>query len=813
MWTRRERLPAARHSQGTGIVNLSDTEILKRLGRGERIDSICAAADISRTEFDARWNETTAARVPPSEGQSPSGVSADVTIQRDQWGIPHIYADNETDLFHGFGYAMAQDRLFQLDYLRRKGMGRLSEVLGSDGLELDTIARTVGINRIARAEWDRLPAEHRTLVEAFTSGINELINQTGETQPIEFDLLDYRPEPWTPIDCLAIENEFRWYLTGRFPVIVIPELAKRQLGEGPLYQEFLTGEADEVSIVWPGEYATGDGPDLETVGEVVGDPDAGTGSNNWVLSGSRTTTGRPLLGSDPHIAFEAVSCWYEAHLCGGSFNVAGMAYAGIPAIMFGRNERVAWGITNNICSLRDLYQERTDDSHAGCFFYNGAWEPARELTEVIHVRDAEPVTKTIRFSRNGPVVDEILPPPANETGPVTLNWLGAHHGGWLSAMLGMDRAGSVDEFREALRPWHVPTFSLVIADAQGRIGFQTAGRIPARLKPERGYRPGWEPEHQWQGLIPFEGMPSVVEPERGWIASANNRLAPNDYPYPLSGTWNNGWRAQRIQQMIEGRDKLSYDDLRDMHQDSVSLRAKEYVPPLVALLKTSDDSLIQQAARYLERWEFRTEPGSVATTLFNVFFTRWCRVIADERFEPQSAELLAKGCEGFAGRLLGSDVANWFERGDREAKILAAFAESLRLLADRFGPEMSEWNWGKLHTMPLAHVLSARGDLGELLDHGGSPVHGDMTTVSNTGSGPNWNATTGAGYRMIADLSVSPPKLMAVDAQSQSGHPGSQHYGDQFTDWISGNYHEISLEPSADSSADLTRTLTLVPRR
>ena len=214
------------------------------------------------------------------------------------------------------------------------------------------------------------------------------ITHCGDRLPIEFDLLDYRPEPWSPVDSLAIESEFRWYLTGRFPVIVMPELAKRVLGDGPLYREFLLGEADEEAVVPPEAYADRRRvPRLvaRVVGQATADPE-GTGSNNWVVAGRHCLSGRPMVASDPHIAFEAVSCWYEAHLHGDGFHVAGMAYAGMPAVMFGRNERVAWGITNNICSQRDLYQERTDPAHPGCFLYDGRWEPARQTVEVIRVR-------------------------------------------------------------------------------------------------------------------------------------------------------------------------------------------------------------------------------------------------------------------------------------------------------------------------------------------------------------------------------------------------------------------------------------------
>ncbi len=812
-----------------------ERDVLRRLGAGEAIDSVCQSAGWTRAEFDERWKREAESRAPRCDGQVIAGVHAGVSIERDRWGIPHIFAETARDLWFGFGFAMAQDRLFQLDYLRRKGLGRLAEVLGPDGVPLDLAARTVGLNRIAQAEWSRLPNETRDVLQAFADGINALIAQSGEQLPIEFDLLDYRPEPWSPLDSLAIESEFRWYLTGRFPVIVMPELAKRVLGDGPLYREFLLGEADEEAVVPPESYRDrrrelGQRP-LEEVGQATGDPER-TGSNNWVVAGQHCRSGMPMVASDPHIAIEAVSCWYEAHLCGGGFNVAGMGYVGMPAIMFGRNERVAWGITNNICSLRDLYQERTDPAHPNCFEFDGRWEPAREVIETIRVKGAEPISRTIRFSRNGPVVDEILPPPANasvvartptseqsggrpdvgvrSTGPVTLKWLGMSQGGWLTALLDMDRASSVAEFREALRPWHVPTFNLVIADVAGQIAVHCAGRIPQRKTFERGYRAGWEPDQQWLGLLPFEAMPHVIDPSRGWLASANNRLAGDDYPFPLYGTWSSGYRAVRIRQMIEAKlgQGFTVDDFRAMHHDTVSLRGVTCLPPLLAALSELTDPQVRAAVQHLRGWDGRTEADSVATTLFNVFLTFWAKAVADVRFSGVTADLLAKQAEGIACRLLADDAHGWFPDGQRLPTLHRVFTHTLSYLKERFGSDMTTWHWGRLHQLPLKHVLAGRGDLAQLLNHGGGPVKGDMITVCNTGSGPDWLATSGAGYRLIADLSTN--ELLAVDAESQSGHPGSPNYSDQFGAWHSGEYHVLPLERAAVSEL-VTQRLRLSP--
>jgi len=803
-------------------MNLSSKELLHRLGRGDSIAAVCEAAGISENELHLWWEAETARRVPDMAGAQTAPVGGPVTIDRDEWGIPHVSADNDKDLFYGLGLAMAQDRLFQLDYLRRKGSGQLAEILGASALEQDRLVRTVGLRRIAETEWSRIPEETATLVTAFAAGVNAVIDQSADGLPIEFDLLDYQPEPWTPIDCLVIEIEFCWYLTGRFPVIVIPELAKRALGDGPLYRAFLSGEASDECILPPDAYPPNSSErPTDPVGRAIGGPDDGVGSNNWVVDGRFTKEGRPLLASDPHIAFEAVSCWYEVRLCGGSFDVAGMAYVGMPAVIIGSSPHVAWGITNNICSLRDLYQEQTDPNHPGCFLYDGQWEPWLELTETIAVRDADPVEETIRFSRNGPIVDDVLPPPADQTGPVALNWLGAHHGSWLTAMLAMNRATDAAEFRESLRPWHAPTFSMVFADAQGRIGLQISGRIPIRNRPERGYRAGWDPNDQWHGLIPFEQMPGILDPERGWIATANNPLATDDYPYPLASTSGSGHRARRIRQMLEDRPEsgFSREDFARMQQDTLSLRASECVPPLVEILEaalssnglnSSSAERLRTATDLLRRWNCRIEADRPEPALFNVFFSRWTEVVTAERFDGDTAALLGTGINGLAAELLRNDAVGWFAGGDRTEQIANTFNRTLQELADRLGSDIVAWRWGELHRLPLRHILSSRGDLGRFLDVPGRDVDGDITTVGNTSSGDDWLATIGGGYRMIAEPGASPTGLWAVDLQSESGHAGSAHYSDQYPQWIAGQHHFLPLNAEC-APETLSHHLTLRP--
>jgi penicillin amidase len=297
-------------------------------------------------------------------------------------------------------------------------------------------------------------------------------------------------------------------------------------------------------------------------------------------------------------------------------------------------------------------------------------------------------------------------------------------------------------------------------------------------------------------------MPHQLNPSRGWIASANNRPAPDSYGFPLAGTWSDDLRARRIRERIEAVPKHSRAEAAAIHFDTLSLRAVNCVPRLLAVL--DDPASWQNGAKYedhvvraiaiLRAWDFRIEPDRAAAAIFNVFFAGWAKSVVEARFAGESAVLLAGGASGLASALLAENLAGWFlDDAARRRAIVATFTTALDTIAARLGPEISSWSWGRLHRLDLKHVLSGRGDLGVLLDHGGLAVAGDFTTVCNTGQGPEFDAKTGAGFRMVAALDPQAPVLFSHDAQSQSGHPGSPHYGDQLRDWLAGRYHEIPL--------------------
>ncbi|MBM4437293.1 MAG: penicillin acylase family protein, partial [Actinobacteria bacterium] len=476
-------------------------------------------------------------------------------------------------------------------------------------------------------------------------------------------------------------------------------------------------------------------------------------------------------------------------------------------------------VTNNLCSQRDLYLERTDPQHPRRYLYDGRWEPARERVEEVAIKGQGTVRKTVSASRHGPIVDEVLPPAARQTGPVSLRWMGATPCGWLTALLGMNRSETTDDLRTAMRPWVCPTFSVVFAGVDGRFGYQCSGRIPVRARAERGYRRGWDPADAWQGLIPVDAMPAMRDPARGFIATANNRPALADFPYPLSNTSPSGYRARRIRQLIEEQPVLTRADCQRLQYDVRLLRATEALPALLRALDGGGDERTRQARAWLHAWNGDMHKDSPAAAIFEVFFHRWLDRVIAERFSGERGTLavgdpaafVAGGVTGFATALLQSDPAGWFAAEAREPAIRRAFAAALAELTQRLGPDPAAWSWGRLHVLTLRHPLSGRGQLGELLDRGGEPVSGNGFTVGNTGYAPDYAATAGANHRYVTDLADDPPVMWAIDAAGTSGHPGSPHYCDQFADWLRGQYHAIPLDSSnlRTSAAEL---LVIGPR-
>jgi penicillin G amidase len=797
-----------------------DSQRLRSLGRGMPLDGILAQDGWQMTDLETWWAAELQRRLPDPDGAlTIAGLGAEVEIVRDERGLPHVFAPSDDDLFVGYGYAQAQDRLFQLDMQRRKGRGTLAALIGADGLEWDRVAATFDFEEVLARHLASLDAETEKLLEAFAMGI-EAAARAGPL-PIEYGLLGADWEPWRVVDSLACALAWRWQFTGRPHVVTVPEVLRRRLGDESLLAAVLASQREVDAAILPPDAPRPPGGPAEAQRIAAAGPagpeprrSEAPGSNDWAIAGWRSASGSPLLASDPHMPYQHVSAFHEAGLHGGSFDAVGAGLVGMGGLLFGRNRHLAWGMTNNICSQRDLYQERRAGGtaeEAEAFEYDGLAEQAQRREASIVVRDAEPVRMTVLRTRNGPIVDALLHPSAASTGPVSMRWLGNEVCELPAALLRITRAGTVAGAMAACEGWLVPTFSMVFADVSGSIGYLATGRIPLRAAPERGYRPGWDPLHQWQGLVPAEGMPRSVDPARGWLASANNRPAPEDWPYPLSGTFDEAYRYRRIGSLIEagsveGR-RLDLGDVAGMHADVRSLRAVELRAAVLALMDPLAGREQRPVLDAIRDWDGESSTGSAGAAAWNVLFTRWAQAVMAERIADRDlADYLSAWGLGLAARLIRGDDIGWFAPGRRAAVARAVLQEAFTELTAALGADPAGWTWGRLHKLRLPHTLSGRGDLRSLLDKGPVEVPGDLTTLNNSGYDASrpvqgrlgesraWWATSGAGYRLEVDLGQDPPLAWTITLESQSGRPGSAHYDDQREDFLAGRTRPLPLD-------------------
>jgi penicillin amidase len=790
---------------GQGII--ADESLIAALRGDTTIEDVCRVTGVSRDEFAAARSAYLQRRLPPRDVQLPAAVRGRVEILRDRTGVPHVYANATDDLYFGLGFAMAQDRLWQMDRMRRRALGRQAEVLGQAYVKDDLIHRLVAIREIADAEADRIDGPTRRILEAFVAGINRQIETTRQALPIEFVLLDYEPEPFEVRDSIAILRGIWWSLNGRLENLVVAEAA-RLLPTSEMQRAYLTPESAEERIVSAEAPAPAYEP-LQAVRQaIVGTADI-TGSNNWAVAGTRTASGRAILCSDPHQMFWQPSSWYEYAIHGPEDDVAGAGHAGVPGIWWGTNRRIAWGITNNGYSTRDLYIETVNPDNATQYRVDGTWVPFGHEPIEIAVRGGSPLRFTRRRTTRGPIMNEVLPSIEEEGDPpLSLRWVGQEHLDDMRALVALGRANNWTDFRAALRDWSVPIFNFVYADCEGFVGYQCAGRVPVRGRVKHGYRDAQNPEDNWRGYVPFDGMPRWENPARGFVLTANNRAVPDTYPFPLYGVAASGHRALRIKEAIEADGPFDRDRARALQTDVKNLRAAELCPPLCERLRDSRDDDIRLFVDILTKWDFHYRLDSPAPAIFEAFMAFWQTRVAAERM-PERLVPLVKGQGCAAARLLLGEDLEWFAQGVQDALISTA-KEVITALRQRHGAEPGTWSWGDVHRAHLRHPLSNDANA-SVFDIGPTGCPGGAETVSNTGVGtpPEFAANGGVEYRLIVDF-AEPDRFWAVQNAGNSGQPGGPHYADQFEDWVAGRYHEVRLTRE-DVERDSQSQTTLLP--
>jgi penicillin amidase len=762
--------------------------VLEVLRSKDPIEVACQRAGLSLDDFRHRRDAYLRSLLPPANEQLQAAVAGSIEIVRDRWSIPHIRAASERDALLGLGYCMARDRLWQLDYLRREALGRLSELLGPSYHASDLRMRTVGIDLIAEREVGRLDATTRDLLEGFVAGVNLALERQRSAWPIEFALLEYEPEPWTVRDTVAVLRGLWWQLNGRLETIVAAEAVERYLDDPALREALMTPELPDERIVRPSdEYprARAGGPD-GVAGDVIG-------SNNWVVAAERSLTGRALLASDPHLPFVHPSDFYEAHLSWPGHDVVGAHWAGLPGTQFGFNGAIAWGLTNNAASARDLYVEQVE----GDRYRRGDEWRAFETREVeIGVRGEAPRRHRIRSTDLGPIVNEtVMSVAAGGDPPLSMRWVGAEHLDDLRALLAVGRAQSWSQLRDALADWALPIWNWTCADARGAIAYQCAGRVPVRGRIVRGYRDPANPDDNWLGYVEYDWLPRLERPPRGYHHTANNRVAPDDYAAPLYGAWAGGNRATRIRELVEATEQISPERSREIQHDVFLHRAARMAPQIARTLAGSEDADLRRLGDLLASWDHHYRLDTPAPTAFEAIAHRLVVRLLAARVPDRLAGILHGGGVALAARLLEGEPLPWLKDSSLDVEVAAAAREALAHLRERLGDDPAGWTWRRAHTIELAHPLADRPAFAEVANVGPAPVPGSSDTVRNAAGAyeRGFQVVSGAEYRLLVDFAASPPAI-GTNVTGQSGQPGSPHFADQFEDWLGEGYHPLSID-------------------
>ncbi len=764
------------------------------------------------------------------------GLQSEVTVIRDKWGIPHIYAANSHDLFFAQGYTHAQDRFWQMEFWRRIGSGRLSEVLGETTLDSDRFIRTLGWHRTVAQELEQLDDETRSALEAYADGVNAYITSHRHRLGLEFTLLGltgtkFDPEPWTPLNTLTWAKAMAWDLGGNMRAELVRAHIVARLGSDVL-DTLMRPYSHDHPIIVPEPLGGGA---LEAVPEAAFTSftlgaGEGIGSNNWVVAGSRTETGKPILANDPHLAIQMPSIWYEIGLhcepvgptC--PYNVVGVSFAGCPGVIIGHNERIAWGVTNLGPDVQDLFIERVNPDNPNQYEYKGKWLDMEIIREEIKVagRD-DPVVVNVRLTRHGPIINDVVGGPESEWSfgwqPLALSWTALQPGTLFRSVMLLDQAQNWEDFRRALSYWDVPSQNFVYADVEGNIGYQAPGRIPIRASGNGSMPvPGWSGEYEWVDYVPFDKLPRAYNPAEGYIATANNAVVGPDYPYFLSMDWDAGYRAQRIVELLEADPSLSVADMQVIQGDNTPVYARRVLPYLQTL--SSDDRRLNQALDLLRAWDGRAVRDSSAAALFEAFRLHLTDLTFRDELGDQLLIQAQRSVMEALSDLLAQPDSPWFDDKTtarvetRDEIMLKALDEAVAELTARLGKDMNKWRWGELHTATFQNQSLGRSGIRlieGIFNRGPVEADGTLATVNNTGYRLDqpYAVSSVPSYRQIVDLGDFTHSV-SMHTTGQSGHPYHRHYDDMIDPWRNIQYHPM-LWLRSDVEASAEGTLKLRP--
>jgi len=737
------------------------------------------------------------------------GLSDPVEVFRDDFGVPHLVARNDHDLHMALGFVHAQDRLWQMDIARRAGQGRLAEILGPEALQFDRMFRTLGLERLSEDIIASLGSESREHLQWYAEGVNAYLELHQGKYPLEFDLLGYDPDPWLPSHSVLLSRLLAWQLNlSWWTDLTLGEIAERvglqqALDVFPSYPSEIAPTVAYASWQRAVLLGTGYRETAQAYCAAFGRATFLGGSNAWVVAPSRSVTGGALLANDTHLPLFLPSMWYELQLRTEDRMVRGMSLPGMPGVVAGRNDSIAWGVTNLMADEADFYVERLDTS-GQLYEFEGEWVPLEVRTEEINVRGDTSVPVTVRATRHGPVISDVGPVLRKSRYPyaVSVRWVGFDMDDQFAAFREINQARNWEDFSNGVRQFTVPAQNFVYCDVRGNIGYRSGARIPLRGRQSSLLPlPGWEAAADWKGYVPFEEQPFLYNPPQGYIASANNKIVDDSYPYHISDLWEPPSRILRLREILgkEG-EMFSVADCERLQNDTFSFHAVEIVPFLFHVLRDTTLNLPEadQVAEYLRNWNFHFARDDIATTIFQQFFVRLLEnIYRDEMGDSLYHDylVLANVPIRVTTRLLTEGSSAWFDDvktetvETRDDILSKSLRESVIALQERLGRQMKTWRWGETHTVTLQHPLGLVKPLDAIFNLGPFPFPGGATALISGEFRYNdpFAVIIGPSYRQIFDMSAA-RSTRAILPSGQCGQVYHRHYDDQTGLWLMGGY-------------------------
>ncbi len=740
-------------------------------------------------------------------------LSDSVKVYRDEYGIPHVYANNENDLYRAVGFLMAQDRMWQMDLLRRVTQGRLSEILGKDQVETDLLMRSLRIQEKSEKILEQASPEVRSALQSFSEGVNYYM--VFCPLPPEFKVLGYRPEPWEPVHSINLIGYMSWDLTSGWNLELLLQQISKEVGAVQV-NEMIPRMENHKTAVYPDSHQPGINPaetilsaseNLEKLGAEIF-----FGSNNWAVSGKKSTTGKPLLANDMHLGLFAPGIWYQMHQnVKGKLNVTGLVLPGQPFVIAGHNDSIAWGMTNVMVDDLDFYAEKLN-ADSTKYLLDGEWKDLLVKNEIIKTKEGETIEKKLRFTHRGPIVNSLK---KDAETPLSIHWIGNEMSNEIRSVYLLNRANNWNDFRDAVKTFKSVSQNIVYADVAGNIGLQCSAGVPIRVGDGIQIYPGDSSKYDWKGLVPFEDLPYEFNPPRGYVSSANNKTVPDDYPYYFSHWFATSSRIDRIREMLEAKDKLSVKDMQEMQSDVKSKTAESLTPVFIAALESATDfnDTEKAALQDFKKWDYELTRESGSAAIFEILYRRICENLIKDDLPPDLFKAVMNQrmlLENLILNVIADGSSDWTDDKTTPEKetlndiIIRSFKETVKELVTDMGTNIADWQWGKLHLFTISHPLGVVKMLDKALhlNRGPFEMPGSFHTVDALSYSYNnlYKVNHGPSHRHVFDTQNWDASETVIPTGT-SGIPGSKFYLDQTELYINNQYHADPFSKDAVEKA------------